>query len=256
MPVTLTDGSAVAVTFADAPCLEDDEAYSAAERILSKEEAARARRFRVAKDRRRFALTRALVRRELSRYVDIPPADWRIENEAHGRPFVASPAEGTKLRFSAAHTEGLVLCAVAAGREIGADVERLRDDASLEIARHFFAPSEVEALRATPLERRAEGFFTCWTLKEAYIKARGLGLSLPLDKFAFDLAGDPCTRVEFDPALGDHPAAWRFFSLCPTPQHRAAVCVGRPDGAEILLTTRWAGAPPLAAAEAGGSAQR
>jgi 4'-phosphopantetheinyl transferase len=254
MPVTLEDRSAVAVSFADAPCREDDEAYAAAERLLSKEEAARARRFRFDKDRRRFALTRALVRRELSRYVDIPPEDWRIENEAQGRPFVAWPAEGAELRFSAAHTEGLVLCAVAAGREIGADVERLRDDASLDVAGHFFAPSEMQALRAAPPERRAESFFTCWTLKEAYIKARGLGLSLPLDKFAFDLAGDPCTRVVFDPALGDDASAWRFFSLRPTPQHLAAVCVGRHDGAEILLTTRWTGAPPRAAAEAGGSA--
>jgi 4'-phosphopantetheinyl transferase len=166
---------------------------------------------------------------------------------------VTEPDEGTVLTFSAAHTEGLVLCAVAAGRAVGADVERLREP-PLDVAGHFFAPSEAEAVRTASPERRAETFFRCWTLKESYVKARGLGLSLPLDRFAFDLAGDPTPRVRFDPALGDDPSAWRFFSLKPTPRHCAAVCVGRHDGADVPLVPEWAGPPPPDAAAL--SAQR
>jgi 4'-phosphopantetheinyl transferase len=222
---------------ADDPCTE-------AERLLSPAELARARRFQFDADRRRFVATRALVRATLSRRAAVDPEHWQIEIDAQGRPFVAGPSEAAALVFSAAHTDGLVLCAVARGRAVGVDVERVRERAPLEVAGHFFAPAEVAALGALAPERQAEGFFTCWTLKEAYAKARGLGLSLPLDGFAFDLDGSVHPRVTFAPALGDDPGAWRFFSLRPAAGYRAAVCVGRADGAEVRLATTWASAPP------------
>ena len=235
------DDTVVAVGFAVEPP-EDDDTYAAAEGLLSEEERARARRFRFDVDRRRFTVARGLVRRMLSRQVDVAPADWRIEADAQGRPFVAAPADGGNLRFSASHTEGLVLCAVAVGRAIGADVERVRERAPLEVAGRFFAPSEVAALDAFPPGEQGDAFFRFWTLKESYAKARGLGLSLPLRQLAFDLDGGP--RAAFDPALGDDPAAWRFFSLRPTPRHRAAICAGRHDGADVTLVTSWDGLAP------------
>src|SRR4029079_12674877 len=122
-------------------------------------------------------------------------------------------------------------------------------DVRLEVAERFFAPAEAEAVRAAPAAEQVERFFTFWTLKESYAKARGLGLSLPLRQFAFTLGG-PAPRVSFDPALEDTGAAWTFFSWRATPEHRAAVCVERREGAEAERIVRWM--DPASGAEVAG----
>lgn len=234
---TLAPGT-VAVAFIDTSGAEDEATSAAVARLLTPDERARAARFRFDADRHRFAATRALVRHVLSSYVDVPPEGWLIEVDGQGRPFVAGPPVGRKLRFSAAHTADLGMCAVAMDLAIGADVERLRADAPLDVAAHFFAPAEADAVRAAPPAEQAERFFTFWTLKESYAKARGLGLALPLHQFAFEMSGDE-PRVTFAPALGDEPSAWRFLAWRPTPHHRAALCVEQRDGAAIDLVVRW-----------------
>ena len=245
----------VAVAFAHTSPAQNEAALAAVARLLSPEEQARAARFLFDDDRRRFAVTRALVRRALSACVDVAPEQWRIEADAHGRPFVAGPPAGGRLRFSAAHTAGLGMCAVTVDRAIGADVERLRADAPLEVATHLFAPAEAESVRAAPPAEQAERFFTLWTLKECYAKARGLGLSLPLDQFAFDMSGGE-PRVSFSPALGDDASAWQFIAWRPTPDHRAALCVERQGAATVDLVVRWLDAASGGAVEAPGSGQR
>ena len=130
------------------------------------------------------------------------------------------------LEFNLAHTRGLVACAVALGRDVGVDVEWLgRRGRTLEIAERYFSPSEVRDLRATPGPDRKERFFRYWTLKEAYVKARGEGLRLPLRRFSFHLDG-PAVRVSFE-SDSDDPRAWQFLIECPTPSHLLAVAVRR-----------------------------
>ncbi len=104
------------------------------------------------------------------------------------------------------------------------------------IADRFFAPAEVAALRALPVERQRERFFELWTLKEAYIKARGMGLYLPLEQFAFELRPGEPPRISFDPRMEDRPASWQFFQLQPSERHKAALAVRRASG--LPLTVR------------------
>ncbi len=179
--------------------------------LLTDDERARADRYRLARDRRTSLVTRALVRVTLSRYCGVPPARWRFRTSGHGRPEVASPA--TPLRFNVSHTEGLVVCLVGRGRELGVDAESLRQDRRwLDIAERFFARAEARALREAPAAHRRLRFLEYWTLKESYVKARGRGLTLPLSGFRFDLpagAGDGI-RIRFTPAVADDPARWQF----------------------------------------------
>jgi 4'-phosphopantetheinyl transferase len=129
----------------------------------------------------------------------------------------------------------MAICAVALEAEVGADVEdTLRPGQTVEIANSYFAPAEAAALRALPLERQRERFFELWTLKESYIKARGMGLSLPLEQFAFELQPGQPPRVVFDPRLQDEPEAWQFFQLQLSARHKGALAVRR-AGSQSLV---------------------
>lgn len=179
--------------------------------LLTDDECARADRYRVARDRRTSLVTRALVRTVLSRYSGVPSGRWRFRTNEHGRPEIASPA--SPLRFNVSHTDGLVVCLVGRGRELGVDAENLgRDRRWLDLAERFFAPAEARALRAAPAARRRLRFLEYWTLKESYVKARGRGLTLPLSGFWFDLPAGTRDgiRVRFTPAVADDPARWQF----------------------------------------------
>jgi 4'-phosphopantetheinyl transferase len=195
-------------------------------RLMDVSEHARHGRLVREADRVSFLITRGLVRTLLSRFVDVPASDWTFAANEYGRPEVANlPAGSPPLRFNLSHTTGLVACAVVVGREIGLDVENVDRPVTHDVAGRFFAPREVSDLRALPPDRQPAVFFDYWTLKEAYIKARGLGLVLPLHHFAFDLTcgGDP--RITFDDAIDDDPASWQFRQVWATPSHRMAIGV-------------------------------
>jgi 4'-phosphopantetheinyl transferase len=211
--------------------------------LLDEGERVRWQRFRFEKHRHQFLVSHALVRVTLSRYAPVPPAAWRFVMNAYGRPeIVGAPSW---LRFNLSHTDGMAICAVALDTEVGADVEDSeRSGQTVEIAESFFAPSEVAALRALPAERQRERFFDYWTLKEAYIKARGAGLSLPLDQFAFHLEPGRSPRISFDPRMVDDPESWLFVQLRFSERHPAAVAVRRARG--LPLTVRCQRTVPLA----------
>lgn len=215
--------------FPDIPQLHAPELLEAYGRLLTSEERRRQERYLQAVHRHQALLARALVRTTLSRYASgVPPERWRFELGRHGRPEIASPP-GSGLRFNLSHTSGLMVCGVTRERDVGVDVEDTRRRvASGQIARRFFAPAEVREIEAGAGE-----FCDFWTLKEAYVKARGAGLSLPLRRFSFQLEG-ACIAVGFSPELGDDPAAWRFALLRPTPWHAAAVAVR--GGARLSAT--------------------
>jgi 4'-phosphopantetheinyl transferase len=213
---------------------QSDELLQAYAALLTPDERERHDRFLFAKDRLQFLATRALVRTVLSEYAEVAPADWRFSAGSHGRPYVTSPAPNP-VRFNLSNTQGLVVCAVTrADHELGVDVEFLERRGELvTIASDFFSPIEVEALRMLPAEAQRERFFAYWTLKESYIKARGLGLAIPLDQFSFvlepaslsvrDAAAHVDIRIAFDPRLDDAPLAWSFALLSTTSNHMLAV---------------------------------
>ncbi len=159
------------------------------EMLLSSDELERATRFYFEKDRTRFTVTRGSLRRILGTYLDYDPVAIGFSYNEFGKPQLAMPF-GTELRFNLSHTDGLAIIGVSGGRELGVDVERVRHDAGfLEVAESFFSPTEFSNLLALSPEVRPRAFLRCWVSKEAYLKARGTGLSIPLD--SFDVSMDP-----------------------------------------------------------------
>jgi len=191
---------------------------------LTSEERARHARMRPDPRGDEFLVGRALAHHALHRQA---PGDHVFEAGPHGRLAVAGGPP-----FNLSHAEGVVVCAVA-GADVGVDVEKV-DERRTEpgIWQNYFAPFEVAALAALPEAARCERFFRYWTLKEAYIKARGLGLSIPLQDFWFLLDEGP-VRIQFAPALKDDPARWRFAQQFLT-------------GGDFLLAVAVAGSDPVA----------
>lgn len=194
--------------------------------LLSPTERMRQGRFHFDRDRHRFLVTRALVRTVLSRYASIRPEDWEFATNPHGRPHVVNAdADCTGLTFNLSHTDGVIVLGVARGMRLGVDVEFVSERTGvLEIAPGFFAPEEVADLQGLPAGLRQQRFFEYWTLKEAYIKARGEGLSIPLDQFGFTLRGEHAVALSTDPRQADTASAWRFQQFRLSPRHLLAVC--------------------------------
>ncbi|HEX8891390.1 MAG TPA: 4'-phosphopantetheinyl transferase superfamily protein [Pyrinomonadaceae bacterium] len=156
--------------------------------LLSADEREWAERFHFPQDREHFITARALLRILLGRYLDVPPQQLSFSYSPYGKPALAGEGERDSLRFNVSHSDGVALYAVTRGREIGVDVERVRHDVVGEsIAEHFFSAREVASLRALPTGLQPQAFFNCWTRKEAFIKAKGDGLSFPLDQFDVSL---------------------------------------------------------------------
>ena len=206
--------------------------------LLTASEKERHDRFHFARDRKQFLATRLLVRTVLSRYVPTPAAAWRFAQQPHGKPYIESPLPSPPLHFNLSNTYGLVVCLVSAAHaEIGVDVESLeRERTPLDIASHYFSAAEVTALQAQPWDCQPDFFYALWTLKESYIKARGLGLALPLQKFSFALPNEADLGISFANELADAPASWRFALLRCAPQHLVAVAA-KTGGAPLRLRT-------------------
>jgi len=197
-------------------------------RLLSNDEIRRAERIVHPEAGMLFVIGRALSRTMLSRYAAMQPRDWPFIIDAHGRPELAMrPAHVPDLRFNLSHTNGLVACAVTVGRELGIDVEHIGRPLNFDVPERFFSQQEVEELRSLPKIDQRTVFFDYWTLKEAYIKARGLGLALPLRHFTFVRHPENDPSISFAPELPDDPATWQFKQYWPTDQHRMAIAVRR-----------------------------
>jgi 4'-phosphopantetheinyl transferase len=193
-------------------------------RTLAPDERQRAERFHFDKDRRHFVAGRGLLRTLLGRYLGRDPGSLQFAYNPQGKPMLAG--EGGGLRFNLAHSHGLALFAVSRGRELGVDLERIRPEFAGEpVAQRFFSPREVAALRALSGERRHEAFFVCWTRKEAYLKATGKGLSLPLDCFDVSLLpGEPAALLatRHDPT---EVGRWSLRALAPAQGYAGALAV-------------------------------
>jgi 4'-phosphopantetheinyl transferase len=215
-----------------------DERLPALEALLDGQERARHGRYLFPQDRRLFALSHGFARRVLSRYAPVAPQDWRFEANEHGRPAIAAPPGLPELRFSLSHVKSQVAVLVATGVEAGVDVEQVRALAGLEsVARCAFSAQERQALQQLPEAARPERFFACWTLKEAYAKARGLGLALPFDEISFSFGDGRPPALAPAPALDGSAEDWRFEVHRPDPRHVLSVAVrgGARAGRAVVL---------------------
>lgn len=208
-------------------------------KLLSGPERARWQRFVAPDAKLQYLVSRALVRTTLSRYADVAEHEWRFEANRYGRPHVSQPLCLRDMQFNLSNTTGLIACAVARGGDIGIDVENISRPLDIEaLAPTVFAATELADVRRCQPQHRRDRFYSYWTLKEAYIKARGMGLSLPLDAFWFDLGGaSPLLCVT--ERCPDDPERWRFLQYAPTAGHRMAVAVTASRGTEPSVRLRW-----------------
>lgn len=195
--------------------------------LLTEEERRKEKRYYFAKHQHQYLITRALTRTILSRYADVAPADWRFDKNKHDRPLIANDhPDARSFSFNISHTPGLVVLAVSRHASLGVDVENVAErEAPLEIANRFFSPVETADLYTLPAHEQPERFFHYWTLKESYIKARSMGLAIPLDQFSFTFPGDDGIRIGFHEMIQDTPDNWRFWLFKPTEEHRLTICV-------------------------------
>jgi 4'-phosphopantetheinyl transferase len=187
---------------------------------LSADECERASRFHFEEHRGHYIVARGVLRALLARYLDKSPETLRFIYGEHGKPALDEEA----LCFNLSHSGTLALYALARNRTVGIDVEYMREKVAREqIAGRFFAPQEVAALKAVSAELKEAAFFKCWTRKEAYLKARGDGISVPLDSFAVGL-GEETALLGCKPDPGE-VARWSLQGLDPGPGYAAALCV-------------------------------
>lgn len=207
--------------------------------LLCPEEKQRLARFVALGAAQQFLVARALLRSTLSRYRDVAPRDWTFQQNQYGRPSVCTPDCGQALSFNVSHTDGLVVCAVSETARIGIDVENLSRQLDFHgLARHSFSEHEVAALELSTDEELVDKFYSLWTLKESYIKARGMGLSIPLDSFGFTL-GHAGHAIRFSPSGDDNADAWQFHTWCIDHTHRLALAIQSSEDVELDVRLHW-----------------
>jgi 4'-phosphopantetheinyl transferase len=202
---------------------------------LPPEEQGAVARYVFAADRRMAAVARLLVRCALSDVGGLGAMDWQFARTAYGQPTIANPGFGW-LAFSLSHTRSMVVCAVARHAQLGVDVEAVSDRrVPVELADRCLTPEEAAEVRRLAPSRRPPRFLQYWTLKEAYLKARGLGLSVPLDGFSYRLTNGE-VAVAFTPAIpADDPDRWRFWSGSIDVDHLLAVALAPAPPAPLVL---------------------
>ena len=216
--------------------IRDEARLGSYRALLSDDERERYQRFHFDRHRHLFLVSRALVRTTLSRYLGGAPASWTFETNEYGRPELAAVHEPAGLRFNLSHARGLAGIVVTRSVDCGFDVEDVtRLEEPLALIERFFAAPEVTALRALEPAERQERFFRYWTLKESYIKARGMGLAISLGSFWFMLDGEEAPRIDFGPDQGDDPASWQFHSAREGDEHFLAVAL-RASGEPFRIT--------------------
>ena len=198
--------------------------------ILSEEEHVKARRMRIEKYRKHYVAARGLLRQIIAKYMNEAPERLEFQYGQDGKPALAEAFSSTGLTFNLSHSHGLALVCIACERAIGVDIEKIRHDKSVtEIAKRFFSNREYEALIRLPAEQRKQGFYKCWTRKEAYLKATGTGLVFPLDRFDVSLTpGEPAALLghRTDP---EQVSMWSIVDLDAGPDYAAALAVAGKD---------------------------
>jgi len=196
-------------------------------KLLSADEISKAERFYFEEDRKHFIAARGILRTILGRYLRTFPGYLRFCYKLYGKPALVGESGGKIFSFNLSHSRELLLLAITRGREVGIDVECIQKGLGgqgQEIAERFFSPNEVAKLCSLPTEQKAEAFFKCWTRKEAYVKAKGGGLTVPLDQFEVSFSpGEPAALLHaaFPREISD----WSMEELHPGPGYVGALVV-------------------------------
>jgi 4'-phosphopantetheinyl transferase len=194
--------------------------------LLSESETTRAMSFRFTEDRRRWIVAHGVLRILLSRYVRLDPRLLHFDFNTYGKPFLAFPRPSTPLQFNLSHSRDVALYAFTYTRQVGIDVEYKRFDLDFEaLARVSFSLNEQTALRSLPDDIKQQAFYNCWTRKEAYIKAQGKGMSIPLDQFDVScLPGEPAALLQ-NPEDPHEIKRWALRELAPGKDYAGALAV-------------------------------
>jgi 4'-phosphopantetheinyl transferase len=208
------------------PLTADARAVDLHRHVLAPDELSRAGRFHFDQHRQQFILAHGAMRRILGGYLNVPPQKVGFVYGPKGKPDLAASHNPGGVRFNLSHSGDRALLAVSRNQELGVDVEFVKSDfGGMEIAERFFSPKEVQTLFAICGAERNAAFFACWTRKEAFIKAIGEGLSLPLN--SFDVAFAPnalpaLTRVEGN---ADEVLRWSLYDVPAGPEYKAALVI-------------------------------
>jgi 4'-phosphopantetheinyl transferase len=206
------------------PLTSPDPAFNDYAALLSADEERRAERFHFDRDRNRFTIGRGVMRSILGAYARKRPGDLLFDYSRYGKPSLRNAA--IDIRFSVSHSGDLAMLAVALNRDLGVDIENIRQDVETDhLAERFFSPRERESLRALPAAQRVAAFFRCWTCKEAFLKAQGFGLSRSLD--SFDVEVDPAHPARLLATRPDatEAASWFLHDLEAEQDYKAALAV-------------------------------
>ena len=211
-----------------------DPAPAIVERLatsLAEDEWERARRFRFDRHRRRYQVGRGVLRELLGAYLGVPAREVVFSYGPRGKPFLGGPAAAGGLSFNLSNSHELALIGLLRGPEIGVDVELLKPMPDLEqIAERFFSASERAALRGLPAGQKREGFFNCWTRKEAYLKAVGEGLAAPLDSFDVTLIPGEPPRMLTLKGDAERASRWSYRCFRPASDYVGALAIEGIDG--------------------------
>ncbi len=195
--------------------------------LLSDDELAQMPRYYFARHRHQYLVTRALIRSSLSNYYPVDPVAWRFDKNSFGKPQIGQPDKTLPIRFNLSHCDGMIVCGIVRDYDIGVDVEDSQRStrAALTSLSSYFSTEEIEALEKLPTKLQKQRFFDYWTLKESYIKARGMGLAIPLRKFSFKFHADKLEGISIHPDLGDNADDWQFWRIPMDGRYRVAVAV-------------------------------
>ncbi len=199
--------------------LKDVESYA---NLLSLKETARANSFKFAKDRTVYILARGLLRILSGRYLNEIPKKIKFDYGEYGKPGYKFQ---TPIKFNISHSGNMIVMAFARNCEIGVDIEKIKEDFDvIDIAQHFFSPDEIQTLKALPEHEQIYGFYRCWTRKEAFIKAKGSGLSFSLTSFSVSLDADRAKLLRTDWAAAERKE-WKLFTFTPAKDYLGALSV-------------------------------
>ena len=206
--------------------------------LLSPDERERAARFRFERHRRRYLVAHIALHEILSRYLPIEPARLSFDLGTNGKPKLHQALAASGIEFNLSHSNEMALLAVAHGREVGVDIEHAREKFEFqEVAERFFTAKEVAAMRGLPSTLQRQAFFKCWTSKEAFLKARGTGLSGALDEVEISLSNDEQIRI-----VANVPHWW-LFELDPIAGYEAALVVA--SALTLIRSYQWQPGSPV-----------
>jgi 4'-phosphopantetheinyl transferase len=211
--------------------------------VLSDEERKQCDRFHFPEDGHRYLVSHAMLRHVLSGYTGLAPTDLLFSRSAHGRPEIGN-SEVPGIRFNLTHTRGLAACIVTRNNDCGIDAEKLDSRHNMTgIAQRMFSAEECHQLEPLRGAELSEAFFSRWVLREAFVKAKGIGISYPTRKLHFDIRDDNTIRAGFDPDLGEDERDWQFRLLRPTGEHITAIALRRDRPADYRVVQhafkRW-----------------